>query len=168
MDRHFDDQGSTIRPQDAAKRVVPVQLLDLVRAVEGSIQGARRLYRPNKILWATDYPHPNGFFPGAPDMLRERRKGTSPETQRGVFAGGAMGFLRPSTELANPALRAVGSAAPARRAGQVAVHPSREAEKPGSKSIKTLSRPISLRAVLCGGFQSNTALIHFLQRAGWF
>jgi hypothetical protein len=29
---------------------------------------------------------------GAPDMLRERLKGTSPETQRGVFAGGAMGF----------------------------------------------------------------------------
>jgi hypothetical protein len=25
-------------------------------------------------------------------LLRERLKGTSPETQRGVFAGGAMGF----------------------------------------------------------------------------
>jgi predicted TIM-barrel fold metal-dependent hydrolase len=47
---------------------------------------------PNKILWATDYPHRVGFFPGAPDMVREWLKGASPETQRGVLAGGAMGF----------------------------------------------------------------------------
>ncbi len=47
---------------------------------------------PNKIMWATDYPHRDGFFPGAPDMVRERLKGTSPATQKGVLAGGAMGF----------------------------------------------------------------------------
>jgi hypothetical protein len=38
-------------------------------------------------MWATDYPHPDGFFPGAPDMVRERLKGTSPATQHGVLAG---------------------------------------------------------------------------------
>jgi predicted TIM-barrel fold metal-dependent hydrolase len=27
---------------------------------------------PNKIMWATDYPHRDGFFPGTPDMVRER------------------------------------------------------------------------------------------------
>jgi hypothetical protein len=43
-------------------------------------------------LWATDYPHPDGFFPGAPAMVRERLKGASPATQHGVLAGGAMGF----------------------------------------------------------------------------
>jgi hypothetical protein len=43
-------------------------------------------------MWATDYPHPDGFFPGAPDMVRQRLKGLSPETQHQVMAGGAMGF----------------------------------------------------------------------------
>ena len=47
---------------------------------------------PHKILWATDYPHRDGFFPGAPEMLRERMKGLSSEAQRKVMAGGAMGF----------------------------------------------------------------------------
>jgi hypothetical protein len=43
-------------------------------------------------LWATDYPHPDGFFPGAPDMVRKRLIGLSPATQHGVMAGGALGF----------------------------------------------------------------------------
>jgi hypothetical protein len=29
---------------------------------------------------------------GSPDMVRERLKGTSPATQRGVLAGGALAF----------------------------------------------------------------------------
>ena len=47
---------------------------------------------PHKILWATDYPHRDGFFPGAPAMIAERLKGASPETRHQVMAGGAMGF----------------------------------------------------------------------------
>ena len=47
---------------------------------------------PHKIMWATDYPHPDGFFPGAPDMVRARLQGTSPETQHGVLADGALAF----------------------------------------------------------------------------
>jgi hypothetical protein len=31
---------------------------------------------PHKIMWATDYPRQDGFFPGAPDMLREPLKGS--------------------------------------------------------------------------------------------
>ena len=60
--------------------------------VETSLQVLADFIGPNKILWATDYPHPDGFFPGAPDMVRQRLKGTSPEPHRGVLAGGAMGF----------------------------------------------------------------------------
>jgi hypothetical protein len=47
---------------------------------------------PHKILWATDYPHRDGFFPGAPAMVRQRLEGTSRETQHQVLAGGALGF----------------------------------------------------------------------------
>jgi predicted TIM-barrel fold metal-dependent hydrolase len=47
---------------------------------------------PHKIMWATDYPHPDGFFPGAPDMVRKQLEGLSAETKHQVMAGGALGF----------------------------------------------------------------------------
>ena len=93
MDRHFDDQGfNDSRVEDAAERTVPAQLLDLVRAGRGQLKVLADYIGPHKIMWATDYPHPDGFFPGAPDMVRERLKALSPETKRQVMAGGAMGF----------------------------------------------------------------------------
>ena len=49
---------------------------------------------PNKILWATDYPHRDGFFPGAPDMIEKQldRPASRRATKHGVMAGGAMAF----------------------------------------------------------------------------
>src|SRR3989442_14509196 len=47
---------------------------------------------PHKIMWAPDYPHSDGFFPGAPQMLRERLGTLSPEAKHQVLAGGALGF----------------------------------------------------------------------------
>jgi len=43
-------------------------------------------------MWATDYPHQDGFFPGAPQMLRERLGPLSSEAKHQVLAGGALGF----------------------------------------------------------------------------
>jgi hypothetical protein len=43
-------------------------------------------------MWATDYPHQDGFFPGAPQMVRERLGPLSPEAKHQVMAGGALGF----------------------------------------------------------------------------
>ena len=93
MDRHFDDQGFndsglTTRPSDLFRRNCWISF----EPVEGSLRVLADYIGPNKIMWATDYPHRDGFFPGAPDMVRERLKGTSPETHHGVLAGGAMGF----------------------------------------------------------------------------
>jgi predicted TIM-barrel fold metal-dependent hydrolase len=93
MDRHFDDQGFNdsglkTRPSDLFRRNCWISF----EPVEGSLKVLADYIGPNKIMWATDYPHRDGFFPGAPDMVRERLKGTSPETHRGVLAGGAMGF----------------------------------------------------------------------------
>jgi uncharacterized protein len=42
-------------------------------------------------MWATDYPHQDGFLPGA-QMLRDRIGPLSPEAKHQVLAGGAMGF----------------------------------------------------------------------------
>src|SRR3954452_20183385 len=93
MDRHFDDQGFndsglTTRPSELFQRNCWISF----EPVEGSLKVLADYIGPNKIMWATDYPHADGFFPGAPDMVRERIKGTSPETQRGVLAGGALAF----------------------------------------------------------------------------
>jgi len=93
MDRHFDDQGFndsglTTRPSELFRRNCWISF----EPVEGSLNVLADYVGPNKIMWATDYPHRDGFFPGAPDMVRERLKGTSAATQKGVLAGGAMGF----------------------------------------------------------------------------
>jgi uncharacterized protein len=93
MDRHFDDQGFndsglTTRPSDLFRRNCWISF----EPVEGSLKVLADYIGPHKILWATDYPHSDGFFPGAPKMMMERLEGTSPETRHGVMAGGAMGF----------------------------------------------------------------------------
>jgi len=93
MDRHFDDQGFNdsglkTRPSELFKRNCWISF----EPVEGSLRVLADYIGPHKILWATDYPHRDGFFPGALDMVRQRLEGTSPETQHQVLAGGAMGF----------------------------------------------------------------------------
>ena len=93
MDRHFDDHGFN----DTAPKMRPSELFQRncwisFEPVESSIAVLADYLGPDKIMWATDYPHQDGFFPGAPQMVRERLKGTSPATQRGVMAGGALSF----------------------------------------------------------------------------
>src|SRR5204863_512886 len=73
MDRHFDDQGFNdsglkTRPSELFKRNCWISF----EPVEGSLNVLADYVGPNKIMWATDYPHRDGFFPGAPDMVRER------------------------------------------------------------------------------------------------
>ena len=93
MDRHFDDQGFNdsglkTRPSEIFKRQCWISF----EPVEGCLHALADYIGANKIMWATDYPHPDGFFPGAPKMIQKQLEGLSPETKRGVMAGGAMGF----------------------------------------------------------------------------
>jgi len=59
--------------------------------VEGSLSVLADYIGPHKIMWATDYPHSDGFFPEAPQMIGERIEPLSPEAKHQVLAGGAMG-----------------------------------------------------------------------------
>jgi uncharacterized protein len=59
--------------------------------VEGSLAHLAEYLGPQKILWATDYPHPDGFFPGAPAMIAEK---LSADTKRKVLAESAMQFYK--------------------------------------------------------------------------
>ncbi len=93
MDRHFDDQGFN----DSGLKTRPSELFQRncwisFEPVEGSLKVLADYVGSHKIMWATDYPHPDGFFPGAPDMVRQQIAGLSPETQHNVLAGGSMGF----------------------------------------------------------------------------
>jgi predicted TIM-barrel fold metal-dependent hydrolase len=60
--------------------------------IEHSLGLVADLIGPNNILWATDYPHSDGFFPGAPKMIEKALEGTSEATRRGVLGGGARSF----------------------------------------------------------------------------
>jgi len=76
MDRHFDDQGFndsglTMRPSELFRRNCWISF----EPVEGSLKVLADYVGPNKIMWATDYPHPDGFFPGAHDMVRNQQIG---------------------------------------------------------------------------------------------
>jgi uncharacterized protein len=93
MDRHFDDQGFndsglSMRPSEIFQRNCWISF----EPVEGSLRVLADYIGPHKILWATDYPHPDGFFPGAPAMVREKLAGLSEATHQQVMAGGAKGF----------------------------------------------------------------------------
>jgi len=92
MDRHFDDQGFndsnlTTRPSELFQRNCWISF----EPVEGSLSVLADYIGPHKILWATDYPHPDGFFPGAPKLIADRPE-LSVETKRQILAGGAKGF----------------------------------------------------------------------------
>ena len=92
MDRHFDDEGFndsglSMRPSELFQRNCWISF----EPVEGSLNVLADYIGPHKILWATDYPHPDGFFPGAPAMIADRPE-LSTETKRQILAGGAMQF----------------------------------------------------------------------------
>ena len=92
MDRHFDDKGFndsglSMRPSELFRRNCWISF----EPVEGSLDVLADYIGPHKILWATDYPHPDGFFPGAPDLIA-KRPALSPATKHQILAGGAIGF----------------------------------------------------------------------------
>jgi predicted TIM-barrel fold metal-dependent hydrolase len=73
MDRHFDDKGFNetapkMRPSELFQRNCWISF----EPVENSITVLADYIGPHKIMWATDYPHQDGFFPDAPKMLRDR------------------------------------------------------------------------------------------------
>jgi len=93
MDRHFDDKGFN----DIAPKMRPSELFQRncwisFEPVENSIAVLADYIDPGKIMWATDYPHQNGFFPGAPKMIRDRLAPLSAAAKHQVMAGGALSF----------------------------------------------------------------------------
>jgi uncharacterized protein len=90
MDRHFDDKGMndtglSTRPSDIYRR----QCFVSFEPVEGTLKVLAEYLGPETILWATDYPHLDGFW-GAAKMIK--KMGMPPATEAAVLAGGAKRF----------------------------------------------------------------------------
>src|SRR5246127_5616674 len=122
MDRHFDDFGFN----DTAPKMRPSELFQRncwisFEPVENSIGALAGYIGPHKIMWATDYPHQDGFFPGAPQMVRDRLGPLSPEAKHQVLAGGALGFY---------GMSGAGSSRGPGHAEPTAVPSSRERKRP--------------------------------------
>jgi predicted TIM-barrel fold metal-dependent hydrolase len=89
MDRHFDDKGFndsglSMRPTELFRRNCWISF----EPVEGCLSALADYIGTHKILWATDYPHPDGFFPGAPQLIANRPE-LSEATKREILGGGA-------------------------------------------------------------------------------
>jgi len=90
MDRHFDDLGMndtglSTRPSEIFRR----QCFVSFEPVEKSLAILADYIGADNILWATDYPHFDGFT-GAPQMIRAM--GLPPATLSKVLAGGAIRY----------------------------------------------------------------------------
>ena len=93
MDRHFDrnafDDANVLkmRPSDYFRRQCWISF----EPIEETFVSSAEILGKNKLLWATDYPHIDGYFPGAPQMISDRL----PEHLRQpVLAQGAMDFYK--------------------------------------------------------------------------
>ena len=94
MDRHFDRKGVfddaavlKMRPSDYFRRQCWISF----EPVESTITHAAEHLGTNKVLWATDYPHFDGYFPGAPKMIADK---IPAHLRRQVLAQGALDFYR--------------------------------------------------------------------------
>ncbi len=90
MDRHFDDEGMndlniSMRPSELFRR----QCFISFEPVEGALKVLADYIGSDSILWATDYPHLDGFW-GAPKMIRDL--GLKDQTLANVLGGGAKRF----------------------------------------------------------------------------
>jgi predicted TIM-barrel fold metal-dependent hydrolase len=90
MDRHFDDVGMndtglSMRPSEIFRR----QCFISFEPVEKSLPLLADYLGSDNILWATDYPHLDGF-PGAAKMIKAM--GMPPQTLANILAGGAKRF----------------------------------------------------------------------------
>jgi predicted TIM-barrel fold metal-dependent hydrolase len=90
MDRHFEESKVWApkvhtKPSEVFRRQCWISF----EPIEGTIASMAEYLGPNKILWATDYPHLDGFFPGAPAMIAEK---LPPNIRRQVMAQGAIEF----------------------------------------------------------------------------
>jgi uncharacterized protein len=92
MDRHFDDVNMNdtelkTRPSEIFER----QCFISFEPVENSLKHLASYIGPKNILWATDYPHVDGFW-GAVGMIEGME--LQPEVQNEILSGGAKRFYK--------------------------------------------------------------------------
>jgi predicted TIM-barrel fold metal-dependent hydrolase len=95
MDRHFDKAYADVtldrRPSDIFRQ----QCWVCFDPAEGSLAWAADYLGPDRVLWATDFPHPDGVPNGA-DLIRENA-GLSKEAKELILGANASQFYRVAT-----------------------------------------------------------------------
>jgi predicted TIM-barrel fold metal-dependent hydrolase len=81
----MNDTGLSMRPSEIYRR----QCFISFEPVERSLTVLADYLGADTILWATDYPHLDGFW-GAAKMIK--KMGMPPQTEAAVLAGGAKRF----------------------------------------------------------------------------
>ena len=79
MDRHFDEKlvrgivplSEKVAPPKRPSEYFERQCWISFEPVETCLPILADKLGAHKILWATDYPHRDGFFPGAPKMIAD-------------------------------------------------------------------------------------------------
>ena len=93
MDRHYNrpqvhgNSDLKMMPSDYFRRQCWISF----EPPERTIADTAEILGANKLLWATDYPHPDGFFPGAPKTISDKLPDA---IRRQVLAQGAMDFYK--------------------------------------------------------------------------
>jgi predicted TIM-barrel fold metal-dependent hydrolase len=92
LERHYDQDFNVERLERRPREYFDANCWISFEPVESSLGRLADWIGPNKILWATDYPHADGFFPGARAMLESSMAGCSDEARAGILGGGAHAF----------------------------------------------------------------------------
>jgi len=92
MDRHFEQ--AVWVPKESALQMMPSEYFKRqcwisFEPIEITLPYVAELLGGTKCLWATDYPHFDGYFPGAPKMIADR---LPDDIRRDVLAQSAIDF----------------------------------------------------------------------------
>ena len=95
LDHHCEMSAVQARralPEDGAVGVLPPPVLDQLRRrrVDARVHGRSPLVGADRIMWASDYPHPDAKFPGTTDELYESIEDLDEEQQRQIAGDNAV------------------------------------------------------------------------------
>jgi predicted TIM-barrel fold metal-dependent hydrolase len=94
MERHFDQNFDLPRTPQRPRDYFRENCWIAFEPVESCLGLLADAIGPDKILWGSDYPHSDGFFPGVVATLETSMAGIPPEARAAVLSGGARAFYR--------------------------------------------------------------------------
>jgi predicted TIM-barrel fold metal-dependent hydrolase len=92
LERHYDQDFDIANRRKRPTEYFHDNCWISFEPVESSLGLLADRIGPANILWASDYPHQDGFFPGVLAKLEASMTGCSPQARSGILGGGAQAF----------------------------------------------------------------------------